>query len=101
MYYSYVSLSQNTRLSSSIDLTGLPSPPRSDHISIDLMALKAVHGQSQAPHVDAVSGPILTSIHATTLPSPPWSQVSDSPKMSFLDNIVLKLRLFLESREGE
>jgi hypothetical protein len=101
MYYSYVSSSQNTRSSSSIDRTGLPSPPGSDRTSIDSTASEAVYGQSQAPDVDAVSGPILTSIHATTLPSPPQSQVGDSPKTSSLDNIVLKLRPFLESREGE
>ena len=65
------------------------------------MALKAVSGQSQAPHIDAVSGPIITLIHATTLPSPPQSRISDSLRVSFIDNIVLKLRLFLESREGE
>ena len=104
MNYSYTSSShtcQNTRSSSSIDRTGLPSPPGSNCTSIDSTAPKAVSGQSQAPHIDAVSGPILTLIHATTLPSPPQSRISDSPRVSFIDNIVLKLRLFLESREGE
>ena len=65
------------------------------------MALKAVSGQSQAPHIDAVSGPILTLIHATTLPSPPQSRISHSLRTSSIDNIVLKLRPFLESRERE
>jgi hypothetical protein len=104
MNYSYASSShtcQNTRSSSSIDRTGLPSPPGSNRTSIDSTAPKAVSGQSQTPHIDAVSGPILTSIHATTLPSPPQSRIGDSPRTSSIDNIVLKLRPFLESREGE